>query len=294
MNTKQLKLFMLIADIKSFSKTAELEALTQPAVTQQIIRLEKEMGSALFRRRHKKIELTKKGKLFYKFAKNMLAMVDNLEKEMRIIDQGDESYLRIGSSHIPTSEFLYKKIADFKKVNPHVYIIYELGDTESISYMVENEVLDLGFVGAITNNNLQYRSFSGDELKLVAHKDFKVPSEISLSELKNIPLIINQKQSGVRKFLEKKLEEYNILFSDLNIISEIGLPDALTSVVLHGAGCAFIPSIVLERFGNKEELKIITVKNFKAYRSYYSITKKGALLSKIAEEFLNSFITAAE
>ncbi len=294
MNTKQLKLFMLIADLKSFSKTAELEALTQPAVTQQIIRLEKEMGSALFRRRHKKIELTKKGKLFYKFAKNMLTMVDNLEKEMRISDQGDESYLRIGSSHIPTSEFLYQKIAEFKKTHPHVYIIYELSDTASISYMVENEIIDLGFVGAITNNNLQYRSFSGDELRLVAHKDFDVPTEISISQLKEIPLIINQKESGVRKFLEKKLEEYNILFSELNIISEIGLPDALASVVLHGAGCAFIPSIILERNMHMEKLKIIEVKNFSAYRRYYSIIKKGAILSKIAEEFLNSFITAAE
>ena len=66
MNTKQLRLFILIADIKSFSKAAELEALTQPAVTQQIMRLEREIGSVLFKRKNKRIELTKKGRLFYK------------------------------------------------------------------------------------------------------------------------------------------------------------------------------------------------------------------------------------
>jgi DNA-binding transcriptional LysR family regulator len=119
MNTKQLKLFLLIADMKSFSKTAEFEALTQPAVTQQIIRLEKEMGSSLFKRKHKRIELTKKGRLFYRFAKNMLGMVEDLEREMKIMDMRDESYIRIGSSHIPTSDLLYKKIADFKKQYPN-------------------------------------------------------------------------------------------------------------------------------------------------------------------------------
>ena len=55
MNTKQLKLFLLIADLRSFSKAAELEALTQPAVTQQIMRLEKEIDSQLFKRKHKRI-----------------------------------------------------------------------------------------------------------------------------------------------------------------------------------------------------------------------------------------------
>ncbi len=293
MNTRQLKLFILIADLKSFSKAAELEALTQPAVTQQIIRLEKEIGSVLFRRKHKRIELTGKGKLFYKFAKNMLVMLDNLEKELKIIDTRDESYLRIGSSHIPTSDLLYKKIAEFKKQQPNAYIIYELSDTENISYMVENGMIDLGFVGAVMNNNLNYKSFSGDELKLVCNNNFEIPSEITLLQLKSVPILINQKESGVRRFLEKKLEEYNIYFSDLNIISEIGLPEALISVVRQGVGCAFIPSIILEREIKKGDLKIIEIKNFTAYRSYYSITKKGAILSKLAQTFLDSFISSA-
>lgn len=255
MNTKQLKLFLLIADLKSFSKAAELEALTQPAVTQQIIRLEREIASVLFRRRHKKIELTKKGRLFYKFAKNMLLMIDSLEREFKIIDSKDEGILKIGSSHIPTSEIFYKCIVAFKKQFPNAYIIYEINDTENITYMVENGMIDIGFVGAITNNDLNYKSLSGDELKLVASKDFDVPSRITINKLKDIPLIINQKESGVRKFLEKKLETYNIYFSDLNIVSEIGLPEALMQVVRMGMGCAFIPSIILEREMYREDIK---------------------------------------
>jgi DNA-binding transcriptional LysR family regulator len=289
MNTKQLRLFILIADIKSFSKAAELEALTQPAVTQQIMRLERETGSVLFKRKNKRIEMTKKGRLFYKFAKNMLSMVDSLEKELRIIDSTDEGILKIGSSHIPTSHMLYEKIVEFKKKYPSAYIIYELNDTENISFMVENEMLDMGFVGAITDNNLNYRSFSGDELKLVARKDFDIAEKVSLSQLKEIPLVINQKESGVRKFLEDKLVEYGMSLSELNIISEIGLPEALLSIIRMGMGCGFVPSIILDRYIKEGDLKVIEIKNFSAYRDYYMITKKNAMLSKLAQTFLESF-----
>ncbi|MBN2324608.1 MAG: LysR family transcriptional regulator [Spirochaetes bacterium] len=289
MNTKQLRLFMLIADIKSFSKAAEHEALTQPAVTQQIIRLEREMGSVLFKRKNKRIELTKKGRLFYKFAKNMLSMMDSLERELRVIDSTDEGVLKIGSSHIPTSQMLYEKIAGFKKKYPNAYIIYELNDTENISYMVENEMLDIGFVGAIEDSNLDYKSFSGDELLLVASNSLDIPSKLNLSQLKEVPLIINQKESGVRKFLEKKLGECGISFSELNIISEIGLPESLLSVVRMGVGCAFVPSIIFDKVAAEGDLKVIEIKNFSAYRDYYMVTKKGVILSNLAQTFLDSF-----
>lgn len=282
---------MLIADIKSFSKAAEHEALTQPAVTQQIIRLEREIGSVLFKRKNKRIELTKKGRLFYKFAKNMLSMMDSLERELRVIDSTDEGVLKIGSSHIPASRMLYEKIAGFKKRYPNVYIIYELNDTENISYMVENEMLDIGFVGAIENSNLDYKSFSGDELKLVASTGIGIdlPSKMNLSQLKEVPLIINQKESGVRKFLEKKLGENGVSFSELNIISEIGLPESLLSIVRMGVGCAFIPSIILDRVAAEGDLKVIEIKNFSAHRDYYMVTKKGVHLSNLAQTFLESF-----
>jgi DNA-binding transcriptional LysR family regulator len=294
MNTKQLKLFLLISDLKSFSKAAELEALTQPAVTQQINRLERELDSVLIRRKHKRIELTKQGRLFNRFAKNMLTMTENLERELKIINSKDESILRIGSSHIPASHILYTRIVEFKSQNPAAYIIYELNDTENIAYMVENEMLDVGFVGAVMNNDLTYQSFSGDELKLVSHIDFAVNDSIELTELKELPLIINQKESGVRKFLEKKLEDNAILFEDLNIISEIGLPEALIEIVRMGMGCAFIPSIILDREMKKGDLKIIDIHNFSAYRNYYMVTKKGVKLPKLTKTFLDSFVSSVQ
>ncbi len=291
MNTKQLKLFLLIADLKSFSKAAELEALTQPAVTQQISRLEREVGSTLFRRRHKRTELTKKGKLFYRFAKNMLSMVESLQRELRIIDLKDSDVLKIGSSHIPTSSILYKAIVEFKRTNPNVYVIYEVSDTGTISYMVDNEIIDLGFVGAIINGGLNYKSFSGDELVLICSKDSGLPDEITLEELKNIPIILNQKESGVRRFLEERLKAYGLDINDLNVISEIGLPEALINVVKLGMGCAFIPSVLVEKEYNNGNIKIINIKNFSAHRDYYLVTKKGKVLPKVANDFLDYFMS---
>jgi len=291
MNTKQLKLFLLVADLKSFSKTAELEALTQPAVTQQISRLEREVGTMLFRRRRKRIELTAKGKLFQKFAQNVLKMVDNIEKEFRVMDTDESSILRIGSSHIPVANILHRKIAEFKIKYPNSYIIYELNDTENIIDMVENGIIDIGFVGARQDDGLEYRSFLGDELLLVVQKDFDLPSTLTLAGLKKIPLILNQKEAGVRKFLENRLKNYNISFSDLNIISEIGLPEASLNVVRAGIGGAFIPSTMLKNVDDREDLKVIKIKNFDASRNYYAVSKNDGALTDVAKNFLDFFIS---
>jgi DNA-binding transcriptional LysR family regulator len=294
MNTRQIRLFLLVADTKSFSKAAELEALTQPAVTQQINRLERETGAVLFRRKHKKIELTKKGRLFHRFAKNMLTMTENLERELKRIDVEDEGILKIGSSHIPASEIIYQSIVDFKKRYPGTYVIYELNDTENISDMVENELLDIGFIGAVTHNQLNFESFSGDELRLVAHRDFDIPHRISIEHLKDIPLILNQKESGVRKFLLQKLEESKISVSDLNIISEIGLPEALIRFVRLGMGCAFIPSILLDREVQVNDLKVIDISDFSPRRNYYMVTKRGIQIPALAVNFKELFLSSVK
>ncbi len=291
MNTKQLKLFLLVADLKSFSKAAELEALTQPAVTQQISRLEREVGTLLFRRKRKRIELTLKGKLFQKFAQNVLKMVDNIEKELKVTDADDAGILRIGSSHIPIANMLHQKIAEFMIKYPNSYIIYELNDTENIIDMVENGIIDIGFVGAKLDDRLEYRSFLGDELLLVVQKEVDVPATLTLAGLKKIPLVLNQKEAGVRKFLENRLKNYNISFSDLNIIAEIGLPEASLNVVRTGIGGAFIPSTMLANINDKDDLKVIRIKNFDASRNYYVVSKKDGSLTEAAENFLDFFIS---
>ena len=290
MNTKQIKLFLLIADLKSFSKAAELEALTQPAVTQQIMRLEKEIDSQLFRRKHKRIELTRKGKLFYRFAKNTMIMMDNLQKEIKLLDLNNEGILKIGSSHIPVANILHKKIAQFNEMYPGSYVIYEFSDTTNITNMLENELIDIGFVGAGISDALDYTKFMGDELVLVTRKNFDIPSEITISDLKSVPLIINQKEAGVRKSLEEKLGAINTNLSELNVVSEIGLPEAALNVVKAGFGCTFIPSVMLDEGDDKGELKIVRIKNFDTSRSYFIAVKKGVVLPEIARHFLELFL----
>jgi DNA-binding transcriptional LysR family regulator len=63
----------------------------------------------------------------------------------------------------------------------------------------------------------------------------------------------------------------------------------LLSIVRMGVGCAFVPSIILDRVISEGDLKVIEIKNFSAYRDYYMVTKKGVLLSSLAQTFLESF-----
>ena len=68
----------------------------------------------------------------------------------------------------------------------------------------------------------------------------------------------------------------------------------MIKIVRMGMGCAFIPSIILDREMKKGDLKIIDIKNFEAYRHYYLVTKKGVKLPKLTETFLETFVSAVE
>ena len=86
----------------------------------------------------------------------------------------------------------------------------------------------------------------------------------------------------------EKLKKHNVDLSDLNIISEIGLPEASLNVVRAGMGCAFVPSVMLD--GEKDELKIIKIKNFNASRNYYLAVKNGVVIPEIAKNFIDLFM----
>ncbi len=101
MDFKELESFVAIAKAKSFSKASEKLFLTQPALSNHISKLEKELGITLFERNNKKTELTPAGQQFYISALEILNQRENallnLEKYQGKID----GMLQIATSSVP-------------------------------------------------------------------------------------------------------------------------------------------------------------------------------------------------
>ncbi|MCL6576716.1 LysR family transcriptional regulator, partial [Kyrpidia sp.] len=120
MNTDQLETFIKLAEIGTYSKTAELLNITQPAVTARIRNLEAELGCKLFIMNGRRASLSEAGELFLGYAKNLLNQFADAKKS---IGQLKEPRLSIGFPPNFTNHLITKivSLSNAANMTTHIY-----------------------------------------------------------------------------------------------------------------------------------------------------------------------------
>ena len=95
MQIESLKVFCDLAETSSFTKAAEINAVTQSAVSQQISNLENKLGATFIERSKKKFSLTKEGEALYKYSKQIVQTYDELYHKI----QENESHRKYQGGH---------------------------------------------------------------------------------------------------------------------------------------------------------------------------------------------------
>ncbi len=93
---RQLKYFITVVECNSFTHAAEQCYISQPAISQQIQALERDLGVQLIRREKRKFSLTPSGEYFYRHGKELLTEIERICRETLRLSQGHESQLPIG------------------------------------------------------------------------------------------------------------------------------------------------------------------------------------------------------
>lgn len=121
MQLSTLKTFVMLADQKSFSKTAKLLYVSQPALTQQIQKLEQELGFSLIdRRQHRVFTLTPAGEHFYTFARKTLVTYENVMKDCRVLAGLSRPHIVIGIDRADTILLKTSTVARYTQENPDI------------------------------------------------------------------------------------------------------------------------------------------------------------------------------
>ncbi|MGA1869288.1 MAG: selenium metabolism-associated LysR family transcriptional regulator [bacterium] len=243
MTLEQLKSFITIAELKSFSYAAKRVNLTQPSISSQIISLEQELGTKLFDRNRKETMLTKSGTILLRYA----YMIINLEKEARLAidDLLDmrRGEIKLGASNIPGSYIVPPLIQKFTHENQYVKIISHVGDSQSIANEVENGIIDLGVIGSrIKRKQLTFYDFIQDTMVLVlnAHHPLAKRSSITVKEFQRLPFIVREEGSGSRKVVEDILNDNGIRVDSLNIVAQLGNTEAIKQGIKLNLGVSIL------------------------------------------------------
>lgn len=289
MDLRQLLTLRTVVDKGSFSHAAEELGISQPAVSFQIRALEDRIGQRLLDRSGRRVTLTDAGRVVDSHARRMLALEDELMREVAGLSDHLSGPLVLGSSTGPGELLLPHLLGGFKRENPEVEISLVVQDTQTVCDRVLEDEIELGVVGAARpHRGLVFEPFVRDELVVICPPDHALAKRkrIALAELATQPLILQQRGSGVRAVLEAAFRAAGIRMRDLDVTLEIGLQQSVRVAVLDGLGITVISRLAVDRDLAEGRLVAVEVEGAVLARDFSLVRHAGRTPSRVSEGFV--------
>lgn len=236
-----LKTFLRVASLKSFSKAAEELHLTQPAVTQQIKQLERELSQPLFDRIGRNLSLTPAGEILLTYAQQIINLSGQAQETIAQFSN-HQGRLSLAAGTTNTIFRLPSILSFYHATHPGVEIRIRNGASALINTLVYENAVDIGLATTIDPSlNLETIPVFNDRIWLVAPPDYpNIPT--NTTELEKLPLILFRTGSGFRKFLQNQFNYYHFT---PRVSMELESIEAIIHFVQYGLGLAFLPEIAI-------------------------------------------------
>ena len=287
MDFRQLETFLTVTKYMSFSKASRELFLTQPALSNQIKNLEKELQTPLFDRKGKSIDLTPAGKLFRESAIELIK-----KKEIALFEISDlmdkfKGVIEIPCSTVPSETIVPRLISLFIKEFPGSRLKLFSMDTSDVIDAIEDKKYALGFVGSRVGNDFDSVKVYSDDMAFIGPSSHPLVSDtIYFEYIVNLPLIVREEGSGSGGLINKALKEHGLSREDLNIVSVTENVHIIKELVASNVGFAFVPRSSLGRICD-DRIKVYQVSNFDSHRDFYFIKQKASLLTPLEARFSN-------
>lgn len=295
MEFNQLESFVSVVKHNSFSLAAKELFITQPTVSNNIQNLEKELCTTLLDRNSKTIRLTDSGKIFYKYAIELINMRAKAKHSIMEHSTTIEGEIEISASSIPEQYILPYIIRDFTHIYPDVTFTVNHKNSKDLVDEISNGKLHYGIVGAkYSFDNLEYIDFYEDELLLgvANNENYPWPNDtlLDLDVLYSEKLILRKSGSGTRRLIEQKLNKVGISLGDLNVISYIDSNEMIKQMIQLGLGVSFISKIAVQNEVELNKIKTFRINGLTLKRSFYFVYNKNRTLAPVIEAFKDFLI----
>lgn len=290
MDLRHLLTFRMIIEKGSFSLAADALEISQPAVSAQIRSLEERLGHRLLDRSGRRVRTTEAGDLLNRFAEQVLALEDQLTRDLQELGTTVAGPLVIGSSTGPGELVLPHVVGLFAAAYPEVRVSLQVMDTQSVCELVLDGRLELGFVGAVgRQRGLVFEPLIRDELVVIVPPDHELAARtsIELDELARTPMLMQQKGSGVRSVLEDAMRAAGLRRRDLPVRMELGLQQSVKAAVLDGIGITVVSRLAVQREVEEGSLVALELKGPGVARDFQVVTREGRTLGRASAAFLD-------
>ncbi len=281
MELDQLRVFLVVAQEKSFSRAAEKLYRTQPGVSIAVRKLEEWVGQPLFLRGARETKLTDAGGLLRDYAERMLNLRDEIKKGMQ-----DLSALRRGQLTLGVNESsihaLLPALARFRRLYPEVHIAVRRTFSRDIPQEVLNYRLDLGVASYVPQEDqLQAAEIFRDELTFVVPPKHPLARRrsVDISALGGETFVAHIVDSPFRWRVLQLFQKHRV---PLNMTVELPTIESIKRFVQMGVGVAIVPRMCVRWEVEHKTLVEVHLRQLKLPRHLYLISRRGARLSHAA------------
>ncbi len=257
MEIRNIKTFLRVAELQSFSNAAEQLGYSQAAVTVQIKQLEQELGTNLFERIGKHIKLTDNGIRFIPYATNLLKAAQDAKNFIN----GDEhpiGRLRIGVMESLFSNVMPPVLLEFRKLCPAVETSAHTGLISKLFDMIRQNDIDILYF-------LEKRVYFPEWVKVIEKPEpiifvsssahpFAKKKQVSLKKILAEPFILTEKEGSYRYALDQMLAARGL---ELHPFLEAGNTDVIAQMLLNSPNLSFLPQYVVQKYIDSGELSVI-------------------------------------
>ena len=280
-----LRVFMTVANERSFSRAAEKLGRTQPAVSLSLQRLEAELGEKLLDRSAKDVMLTDAGRSVLEYARRFQNLESELQNAIAELRDHSAGRLVIGANE-STTLYLLRHIERYRRLYPKVKVQIR----RSFSSRIPNELID----GNLELGVISYQPHDERILSSVIYEDslafvvgpkhrFAGRKEVPIDELGSEIFIAHNVLSPYREFVIKAFHERGIR---LNMDVEMPTVETIRWMVEQDAGVAFLPRMCVEQEIAEGRLIAVRVPEFQVERKIYLVRPSRRALSYAADAFL--------
>jgi DNA-binding transcriptional LysR family regulator len=286
MQIESLKVFCDLAETESFTKAAQINQVTQSAVSQQISSLERQFKSLLIERSKKRFRLTREGQVLYDYSKQIIQTYDSLHSKLQEIKDIISGTIRVATIYSIGLHDLPPYIKKFFKSYPTVNVHVEYRRSNQVYEDVLGNVVDLGLVAYPTKDSkLEIVSLHKDKLVMICHPHNPMArsKSIRMSDLAGQKFIGFEPDIPTRKAIDKILKDHRVT---VQTVMEFDNIETVKRAVEIDAGISIVPQGTVVQEVSKQTLSAVPFEDGEFYRPLAAIYKKNKVLSPAMKQFL--------
>jgi DNA-binding transcriptional LysR family regulator len=280
-----LKVFLAVANEKSFSRAGEKLLRTQPAVSLAIQRLEMQMGEKLLDRSGKELLLTDAGRIVLEYARRFENLERELENALAELRDNSAGRLIIGANE-STSLYLLKHIEQYRRLYPKVKVQVRRALSSRIPAQLIDGDLELGVISYDpSDERLESNIIYTDHLSFVVSPQhrFARRESVSITELGMETFVAHNVISPYRDVVIREFQRHKV---PLNMDVEMPTVETIRRMVQRNEGVAFLPKMCVEQDVEQRTLAEVRVEEILMERKIRLVYPAKRALSHAARAFL--------